>query len=245
MEPAIGGARESRGTLVARTPPRVLVVEDEQDIAGLIKHTLERAGDGQVDIVGSGDAALRAVTERAPDLIILDLNLPVVSGTEVCRILRARPATATIPIIMLTARTGEADRVAGLDLGADDYVTKPFSLRELAARVRAVLRRRQGVTASAGIYQGKHLMADFEAVAIAVDGKAVRLTRREFELLRFLVENKNRVLSRDRLLERVWGYDRFIETRSVDVHVGRLRAKLSTAGAQIETVVGLGYRFVE
>jgi DNA-binding response OmpR family regulator len=226
--------------------PRVLVVEDEQDIAGLIKHALERSGGARVDIVGSGDAALRAVTEQTPDLVILDLNLPVLSGTEVCRILRGRPATANVPIIMLTARTGESDRVTGLDLGADDYVTKPFSLRELAARVRAVLRRRQQAAAiGANVYTGAHLRADFDAVAISVDGTPVRLTRREFELLKFLVENRNRVLSRDRLLERVWGYDRFIETRSVDVHVGRLRSKLGAAGQQIETVVGLGYRFVE
>ena len=148
---------------------------------------------------------------------------------------------------MLTARTSESDRVGGLDLGADDYMTKPFSLRELGARVRAVLRRRLPAaeqTRQPG-YRGKHLVADFDAVSIAVDTAPVRLTRREFELLRFLVENKNRVLSRDRLLERVWGYDRFIETRSVDVHVGRLRAKLGPAGLQIETVIGLGYRFNE
>ena len=229
---------------MSRTP-HVLVVEDEQDIAVLIKHALERAGDAQVEIVSSGDTAIRAASESVPDLMILDLNLPVLSGTEVCRILRARPDTAHMPIIMLTARTSEADRVAGLDLGADDYLTKPFSLKELAARVRAVLRRKSQLPASAPVYQGIHLTADFDAVAIAVDGTAVRLTRREFELLRFLVENRNRVLSRDRLLERVWGYERFIETRSVDVHVGRLRAKLGTAGQQIETVVGLGYRFVE
>ena len=235
----------SDGSKAMNRSPRVLVVEDEQDIAGLIKHALERAGDGQVQIVSSGDAALRAITEQPPDVIILDLNLPVLSGTEVCRIIRSRPATAGIPIIMLTARTTEADRVTGLDLGADDYVTKPFSLRELAARVRAVLRRRQSDVPSARIFKGAHLTADFDAVAIAVDGEAVRLTRREFELLRFLVENRNRVISRDRLLERVWGYDRYIETRSVDVHVGRLRAKLGDAGQQIETVVGLGYRFVE
>ena len=229
--------------------PRVLVVEDEQDIAGLIKHALERSGDGQVEIVGSGDAALRAVTEHTPDLVILDLNLPVLSGTEVCRILRGRPGTANVPIIMLTARTAEADRVTGLDLGADDYVTKPFSLRELAARVRAVLRRRQqaaggrGRTSTSGRASPG---ADFEAVAIAVDGVIlVCLTRRQFELLRFLVENRESRVSRDRLLERAWGYDPFIETRSVDVHVGRLRAKLGAAGQQIETVVGLGYRFVE
>jgi DNA-binding response OmpR family regulator len=238
---ADGGSRSGVGTLA-----RVLVVEDEQDIAALIKHALERSGDIEAAIVGSGDAALRAVAERPPDLVILDLNLPVLSGTEVCRILRSRPATAGIPIIMLTARTSEADRVTGLDSGADDYVTKPFSLRELAARVRAVLRRRQQAgSPSVSVYRGAHLVADFDAVAVSVDGEPVRLTRREFELLRFLVENKQRVLSRDRLLERVWGYERFIETRSVDVHVGRLRAKLGAAGSQIETVVGLGYRFVE
>ena len=227
-------------------PTRILVVEDEADIAGLIKHTLERRADTEVQVVGTGDAALKAVGERAPDLMILDLNLPGLDGTEVCRIVRGKPLTAGLPIIMLTARTTELDRVAGLDLGADDYVTKPFSLRELAARVRAVLRRKSPAQGSAvSVYRGPHLVADFDAVSVAVDGEPVRLTRREFELLRFLVDNRNRVLSRDRLLERVWGYDQFIETRSVDVHVGRLRAKLGTAGRQIETVVGLGYRFVE
>jgi DNA-binding response OmpR family regulator len=226
--------------------PRVLVVEDEHDIAALIKHALERGGNAEVEIVGSGDTALRAAAELPPDLVILDLNLPVLSGTEVCRILRARPATAATPILMLTARTSESDRVAGLDLGADDYVSKPFSLRELAARVRALLRRSRSAGAPVThLYAGSHLRADFDAVAVTVDGQPVRLTRREFELLRFLVDNRNRVISRDRLLERVWGYERSIETRSVDVHVGRLRAKLGTAGPQIETVVGLGYRFVE
>jgi DNA-binding response OmpR family regulator len=227
---------------------RVLIVEDEHDIAGLIKHTLERQGDAEAEIVASGDAAIKAVAARQPDLIILDLNLPVVSGTEVCRILRGQPHARRVPIIMLTARTGEDDRVEGLDAGADDYVTKPFSLRELSARVRAVMRR----SAAAGVdgpqpagYAGSHLTADFDAVAVSVDGAAVRLTRREFELLRYLVQNKNRVVSRDRLLERVWGYDRLVETRSVDVHVGRLRAKLGVAGRQIETVVGLGYRFID
>ena len=228
------------------SPTRILVVDDEVDIAGLIRHSLERAGDVEVRVVNSGDAALKAVNEQMPDLVILDLNRPVVSGTEVCRLLRAKPATAQLPIIMLTARTGETDRVTGLDLGADDYITKPFSLRELAARVRAVLRRKtNGATGDAQVYQGAHLFADFDAVAVAVDGESVRLTRREFELLKCLVENRNRVLSRDRLLERVWGYDHYVETRSVDVHVGRLRSKLGVVGPQIETVVGLGYRFVE
>jgi DNA-binding response OmpR family regulator len=227
-------------------PTRILVVEDEVDIAELIKHTFERSGEARVDIVTSGDAAVKAITDSQPDLVILDLNLPSIDGTEVCRLVRSRPATSSVPIIMLTARTGESDRVSGLDLGADDYVTKPFSLRELAARVRAVLRRKSTAKpAGLSIYRGKHLVADFDAVLVTVEGQPIRLTRREFELLRCLVENRNRVLSRDRLLERVWGYDRFVETRSVDVHVGRLRSKLGTVGPQIETVVGLGYRFVE
>jgi DNA-binding response OmpR family regulator len=228
------------------TLPRVLVVEDEADIARLIKHSLERGEQATVDVVSTGEAALKAVAEAQPDLVILDLNLPTLDGTEVCRLLRAKPATANLPIIMLTARTGEADRVAGLDLGADDYVTKPFSLKELGARVRAVLRRKAGARVPPlSLYKGKHLVADFDAVSVTVDGEAIRLTRREFELLRCLVEHRNRVLSRDRLLERVWGYEQLIETRSVDVHVGRLRSKLGAAGAQIETVVGLGYRFIE
>ena len=180
-------------------------------------------------------------------MIILDLNLPVLSGVEVCRILRSRADVKHVPIIMLTARTSEGDRVTGLDLGADDYITKPFSLRELSARVRAVLRRTESLVPSAPRRRtrGAHLLADFDAVSVTVDGSAVRLTRREFELLRYLVHNRNRVVSRDRLLERVWGYDRLVETRSVDVHVSRLRVKLGAAGSQIETVVGLGYRFID
>jgi two-component system, OmpR family, phosphate regulon response regulator PhoB len=224
--------------------PHVLIVEDEPDIAGLIKHALERGGTADAAIVGTGDGAIKAVAGRRPDLIILDLNLPSISGLEVCRILRSRPDGRTVPIIMLTARTTEDDRVTGLEQGADDYVTKPFSLRELSARVQAVLRRtRNGQSTTT--YRGDRLYADFDAVAITVDGASVRLTRREFELLRYLVQNKNRVVSRDRLLESVWGYDRDVETRSIDVHIGRLRVKLQGAGRQIETVVGLGYRFVD
>ena len=225
---------------------RILIVEDEQDVAGLIKHAVERNGDAEAEIVGSGDSALKAVSERPPDLLVLDLNLPVLDGVEVCRILRSRTDTKRLPIIILTARATEDERVTGLEIGADDYITKPFSLRELTARVRAVLRRADtGAEPAAKVYRGAHLNADFDAVAVSVDGQAVRLTRREFELLRYLVQNKNRVVSRDRLLERVWGYDRVVETRSVDVHIGRLRSKLGTAGQQVETVIGLGYRFVD
>jgi two-component system alkaline phosphatase synthesis response regulator PhoP len=223
---------------------RILIVEDEQDIASLIKHTLERHNDLRAEIVGTGTAALKSVLEDPPDLVLLDLNLPSLDGLEVFRIVRSR--NVHIPIIMVTCRTTEQDRVRGLELGADDYITKPFSLRELAARVRAVLRRpRLSTVPQPVVYRGQHLSVDFEAVSIAVDGAPVRLTRREFELLKHLVENRNRVVSRDRLLERVWNYDHNIETRSVDVHVGRLRAKLGSAGKHIETVIGLGYRFVE
>src|SRR5690606_1007317 len=192
----------------------------------------------------AGDEALARRRSAPPYLFILDLNLPVVDGTDVCRRIRAEPATAGLPVIMLTARSAESDRVAGLDLGADDYLTKPFSPRELAARIRAVLRRRGGAPDPAA-YRGRLLTADFDAVTVSVDDQPVRLTRREFELLRCLVDNRPRVLSRDRLLERVWGYGHAIETRAVDVHIGRLRAKLGPAGHQIETVVGIGYRFVE
>src|SRR5581483_1303805 len=163
-----------------------------------------------------------------------------------CRILRSRSDTRKLPIIVLTARGSEDDKVKSLEIGADDYITKPFSIRELTARIRAVLRRTDdGLDPAPAVYRGARLVADFDAVAVAVDDQAIRLTRREFELLRFLVRNKDRVVSRDRLLERVWGYDRLIETRSVDVHVGRLRSKLGPAGRQIETVIGLGYRFID
>ena len=187
----------------------------------------------------ASDFSVRLTTKNVYATILKTIPAPLTPFVLVASV-------ATLSGGMLTARTAEADRVAGLDLGADDYVTKPFSLRELAARVRAVLRRHhQGTGGAAKIYRGAHLQADFDAVAVQVDGTPVRLTRREFELLRFLIENRNRVLSRDRLLERVWGYERFVETRSVDVHIGRLRAKLGAAGQQIETVVGLGYRFVD
>jgi DNA-binding response OmpR family regulator len=231
------------------SPRRVLVVEDEPDVANLIKHTLEQSREVRVEIVASGDAALKSAAERPPDLVILDVNLPLLSGVEVCRILRMRPGTERLPIIMLTARATENDRVIGLDVGADDYMTKPFSPRELAARVRAVLRRGlahgEGRDTATFVYRGARLHADFDAVSVTVDGAQVRLTRREFELLRHLIEHRNRVQSRDRLLERVWGYDAAAETRAVDVHIGRLRAKLGAAARQIETVVGLGYRFIE
>jgi DNA-binding response OmpR family regulator len=159
---------------MAAASSRILVVEDEADVAQLIKHTLERGGDTRVETVASGPAALAAVAASPPDLVILDLNLPGLDGREVCRMLRARPASATIPIIMLTARVDEQDRVLGLDLGADDYMTKPFSPRELAARIRAVLRRRTGATGSVSLYRGPHLVADFDAVSSSCSAASSR-----------------------------------------------------------------------
>jgi DNA-binding response OmpR family regulator len=226
---------------------RVLVVEDDSDVAGLIRRSLERGAGMQVDLVEAGETALRSLSRTTPELVVLDWNLPGLSGLDVCRLMRRRQDTARIPIVMLTARGAEIDKVIALDAGADDYVTKPFGLRELAARVRAILRRADQEPHSLAaplVYRGAHLVADFDAVEIAVDGEPVRLTRREFELLRYLVEHRHRVVSRQRLREAVWRQDGNAETRSVDVHVSRLRVKLGAAGAQIETVIGLGYRFL-
>jgi DNA-binding response OmpR family regulator len=223
---------------------RILIVEDEPDVAELVRLAVERGGEAKAEIVGTGDAALRAVDDQPPDLMVLDLSLPVLDGLEVCRILRSRPQTQHLPIVILTARNAEDNRVLGLDTGADDYITKPFSPKELAARVRAVLRRaRPAGEPAPRLYRSAHLTVDLDGVVVSVDGETVRLTRREFGLLHYLVLNKGRVVSRDRLLERVWGYDNSVETRSVDVHVGRLRAKLGPAAQQIETIIGLGYRF--
>jgi DNA-binding response OmpR family regulator len=230
--------------------PRVLVVEDEHDIAGLIKHALERSGEGQVTIVSSGDVALRAVSDQPPDVIILDLNLPVLSGTEVCRILRSRPATANIPIIMLTARTAEADRVSGLDLGADDYVTKPFSLRELSARIRALFRRSEQVadTPAGGpaVLDLGRVQVDLAGHRLLRDGDELAIKPKAFELLVFLLRHPGQAFTRDQLLEHVWGYDYAGETRTVDVHVHWLRTTLEDDAAApkfIHTVRGVGYVF--
>ncbi len=223
----------------------ILIVEDELDIALLIRHAFQREGQPRVEMAATGQAALSAVDADPPDIIILDINLPDVDGFEVCRRIRARAERSDIPIIAVTARHSEADRVHALDLGADDYVTKPFGLKELAARVRAVLRRTSHQEPPDGIYNGKHLRANFPGVAVTVDGRPVSLTRRELELLECLVSSRNRILTRAQLIDRVWpGYDA-VGSRTVDVHVGRLRSKLGEAGRQIETIFGVGYRFIE
>jgi phosphate regulon transcriptional regulator PhoB len=221
----------------------VLVVEDEPDIRGLIVHHLERDG-FRCRTAASGGEALARVRATPPDLVILDLMLPGMDGLEVCRRLRADPATAGLPIIMLTAKADEVDRVVGLEMGADDYLPKPFSTKELVARVRAVLRRaRPGETTRPLSVGGVSL--DPGRHAVTVGGKPVELTPKEFDLLQALLGAAGRVLTREFLLDRVWGYARAdeIESRTVDVHIRRLRAKLGAEERRIATIKGVGYRF--
>ena len=221
----------------------VLVVEDEPDIRHLIAHHLARDG-FRCREVATGAEALRAVRTSIPDLIVLDLMLPEMDGLEVCRRLRGDVGTAAIPIIMLTAKSDEIDRVVGLELGADDYVAKPFSPKELVARVRAVLRRARPDPTRA-VYREGPIVLDPGRHTVTVRGAPVALTPKEFDLLQVLLEAAGRVLSRQHLLTRVWGYAHAdeIESRTVDVHVRRLRAKLGDDGRRIATVKSVGYRF--
>jgi DNA-binding response OmpR family regulator len=224
---------------------RILIVEDDDDIAQLVHRYLTRAGH-VADIVRAGDEALLKVRERMPDLIILDLMLPGLDGLEVCRALRASPATRALPIIMLTARSEESDRVAGLQLGADDYVTKPFSPNELVARVGALLRRAQRWAESGESTIGfGGLVLDRDRHLVTDEGRDVRLTAKEFLLLEYLLQHRGRVLSRDLLLTDVWGYRYTGGTRTVDVHVRRLREKLPVLADAIETVKQFGYRMID
>jgi len=221
----------------------VLVVEDEPDIRNLVVLHLTREG-FRCRTAKNGPEALREAKAARPDLVVLDLMLPDLDGLEVCRRLRSETTTATIPIIMLTAKADEVDRVVGLEMGADDYVVKPFSPKELIARIRAVLRRARPA-AEARVLRAGAVTVDPMRHQVEVAGTAVELTPKEFDLLRALVEAAGRVLSREQLLERVWGYTRGgdIESRTVDVHVRRLRAKLGAAGQRITTLKGVGYRF--
>jgi DNA-binding response OmpR family regulator len=221
----------------------VLVVEDEPDIRHLIAHHLGREG-FRCREVATGAEALRAVRTSIPDLIVLDLMLPEMGGLEVCRRLRGDAGTAAIPIIMLTAKSDEIDRVVGLELGADDYVAKPFSPKELVARVRAVLRRARPDPTRA-VYREGPIVLDPGRHTVMVRGAPVALTPKEFDLLQVLLEAAGRVLSRQHLLTRVWGYAHAdeIESRTVDVHIRRLRAKLGDDGRRIATVKSVGYRF--
>ena len=224
---------------------RVLIVDDEPSIVELVRFALEREG-FVTEVAANGQQALEAVRQRMPDLVLLDLMLPGVDGLEVCRQLRQR---SNVPIIMLTARASEVDKVVGLELGADDYITKPFSPRELVARVRAVLRRAQSRETPAAV-AGQELRVgdirmDLARHEVWVKDRRVELTPKEYELLRTFMANRGMVLTRELLLDKVWGYDFVGDTRTVDVHVVRLRQKLEDDPARpryIETVRGVGYR---
>lgn len=232
----------SKGNIIVNE--KILIVEDEKDIARMIDYNLKKEGYRTVLTHDGPDGAAAAGRER-PDLMILDLMLPGVDGLEVCRRLKKDDKTAGIAIIMLTAKSGETDKVVGLEMGADDYVTKPFSVRELLARVRAVLRRVSDKNEACELYKSGELSIDFAKILVQVKNKPVDLTAKEFELLKALVKAKGKVISRDGLLDLVWGFDAAAEvlTRTIDVHVMTLRKKLKSEGARIVTVKNYGYRF--
>jgi two-component system phosphate regulon response regulator PhoB len=222
----------------------ILIVDDEQDVLDLLVYNLQKAGYKTIS-ARDGATALQKARNEVPSLIVLDLMLPQMDGTEVCRHLKADPKTAHIPIIMLTAKAEEVDRVVGLELGADDYVTKPFSPREMALRVKGVLRRASGKGAPAEIIKFGDLTVDIAKHEVTLKGKVVDLTATEFKLLSTLLERRGRVQSRDRLLTDVWGYEGDVDTRTVDTHMRRLREKLGKVSDYVETVRGVGYRFAD
>jgi phosphate regulon transcriptional regulator PhoB len=226
---------------------RILVVEDESDLRELIRYNLEQEGFA-VEEAADGVQALERINRRSPDLVVLDLMLPGMSGLEICRKLRSAPQTAALPILVATAKTTEVDRVLGLEMGADDYLVKPFSPRELVARVKALLRRAHLLAEpeSSGVYEKGRLKIDFDSYEVYVQGERKELALREFELLRFLVQHPMRVYSREQLLDMVWGRDTFVEPRTVDVHIRRLRKHIERDDANPElilTVRSVGYRF--
>lgn len=222
----------------------ILIVDDEQDVVDLLVYNLQKAGFKTLT-ARDGAAALQKTRDDRPALVVLDLMLPQLDGTEVCKQLKADPKTRQIPIIMLTAKAEEIDRVLGLELGADDYVTKPFSPREIVLRVKTVLRRSQGAGAPGEFLKAGELVVEVAKHAASVKNKPVELTATEFKLLTTLMERRGRVQTRDRLLTDVWGYEGDVDTRTVDTHVRRLREKLAKAGECIETVRGVGYRFAD
>jgi DNA-binding response OmpR family regulator len=224
-------------------PKSVLIIEDDPDIAESVRYNLASEGfAATVAVTGEQGLALALDMQNAPAVIILDLMLPGISGSDLCRRLRRENQTRRTPIIMLTAKTSEADRIAGLDLGADDYIAKPFSVRELTARVRAVLRRSEDDVAER--YDDGHLVIDFADIRALCEGTSVKLTNKEFTLLSVLAKRSGRVVMRQQLLDQVWGYSYYGDARTLDVHIRRLRQKLDRCGDCIETVVGVGYRFV-
>ena len=242
MRPAPAGRPGGPPAPAPDSRRRVLLIEDDADIAEAISYPLEKAG-LQVRVARTGEEGLDAA-RRGADLVLLDLNLPGMDGLEVCRLIRRQSATARVPILIVSARADEVDRVLGLEMGADDYIVKPFSLKELAARCRAALRRAEHDGAPPAGYRDEDFDIEFDAFLVRYRGAEVRLTHKEFELLRCLVERPGRVLTRDRLIERLSGYESDVDTRSIDAHVRRLRQKLGAARHHVETVVGVGYRFV-
>ena len=223
---------------------KILIVEDEKDIIKMLEYNLKKEGFKVID-ARDGEDALDLAVRAYPDLILLDLMLPGIDGLEVCKSLKKEAKTASIPIIMLTAKSQESDKVVGLELGADDYISKPFSPRELIARIKAVLRRATEKEKLPEIFQAGDLRIDFARISVTVKGKAVTLTAKEFELLKTLLKAKGRVLSRDYLLDTIWGFDHAMEiqTRTVDVHIRTLRKKLKSEAGKIVTVKNYGYRF--
>lgn len=225
--------------------PKILVVDDEPDALEVLEFNLKNAG-YDVTTADDGDTALKKARQQLPDLILLDLMLPEVDGLEVCKLLRRDPATSAIPIIMVTAKAAEIDRVVGLELGADDYVTKPFSPRELILRVRNLLKRRTDTEdEKPQKMQFGDLVIDIPRHLVSVSGSRIDLTATEFKLLIVLSQRRGRVQSRETLLRDVWEYDNLIDTRTVDTHMRRLREKLGAGAKYLDTVRGVGYRFIE
>lgn len=228
---------------------KILVVEDEPDIRKLVQYNLAQERFSVLE-AEDGEQALKLLQREKPNLVILDLMLPGLSGMELCKLLKQRNDTAKLPILMLTAKAAEADRIVGLEMGADDYLAKPFSPREMVARVKAILRRSEAKPAAetSPTYEKESLKIDFSTYEVLVRGKPIKLTLKEFELLRFLVQNPNRVLNRDQLLDRVWGNETFVTPRTVDVHIRRLRKAVEKDDRKpqwILTVRGVGYKFDE
>ena len=228
----------------AASGKNILIVEDERDVIDLLTLNLRRAGGFSLSTATDGVTGLQKAREEKPALIILDLMLPGISGLELCKILKSESQTRDIPILMLTAKAEEIDRILGLEFGADDYVTKPFSPREVILRIQAILRRGSAVPEDGQIVAGS-IVIDPARHQVSVEGKPVHLTSIEYKLLHTLVIKRGRVQARDRLLNEVWGYESMIDTRTVDTHVRRLRAKLGKLGDAIETVRSFGYRFRE
>ena len=222
----------------------ILIIEDDRDIVETLEYNLKKEG-FKTSKAYDGAQGLKLAEEKNPSLVLLDLMLPIIEGLEVCRRLKKNPKTAHIPVIMLTAKGTETDKVVGLEVGADDYLTKPFSNKELMARVKTILRRyEKPAEPLAVLIKFKDLEIDSDQHIVKVGGKEIELTAKEFQLLHYLAENKGRVFSRDRLLDSVWGIDVAIETRTVDVHMRRLREKLGKAGEHLLTLRGVGYKFV-